>query len=132
MAVVKVAELPASVPYGCKIAPVAQGFETAGAGDELVARLDGDGCCNRYARIAWEPVAALLVEAIQTVGEDFAELRDWIQIQNAPEQVRTEATRLIYEGMNWAPGTNSVSDGEHRLCAMRAQGVIEVGVFLCE
>lgn len=126
--------LPVSIPDRCSAA-LRLGLDRWRRGDEalLLAALEsyGERCC--YGVADWSAVASALVQAVGiSGGRSAAGMVDALEGLGLAEPTLSLCRDWVAEGPSWAPGLPYVSDGEHRLCAMRAQRVHQVVVFNAE
>lgn len=128
--IVRIRDLPPSVPMSCRVAISNRiSGNKVGDVDRLLQALETQACC--YSGRDWHVRAKATTQALRAVGgTSGASLVAHIRANNSDPLVVADACDLIEDGINWRRGMKWVSGGEHRLCAMRDQGVSEVVVYL--
>lgn len=98
---------------------------------ELFARLrDRDFAVCPYHQADWQAIAQTALEftAAQATGDEAMAER-LSTMQHLDEEDRQWARDLLYDHIAWSEGNTALTNGQHRLCAMRAAGVTHVPVY---
>ncbi|MER5226419.1 hypothetical protein [Streptomyces flaveus] len=106
-----------------------QGLQVARA--ELFASLsEDDFAACPYHQADWQAIArtALDIAAAHGAGDEETAER-LATLQHLDETDRPWAHDLLHDHIHWDSGDTALTNGQHRLCAMRAAGVTHVPVY---
>jgi hypothetical protein len=78
----------------------------------------------RYHQHDWQAIAAASVELLEALGptSDFDEVVDRATALIDEKADREQLISLFSDPIKWAPGETSITNGQHRTCALKATG----------
>jgi hypothetical protein len=85
---------------------------------------DDDFASCRYHQHDWRRIADASVELLEALGptSDFDEVVDRAAVLIDVEADRKELIFLFSDPIKWTPGASSITNGQHRTCALKAAG----------
>jgi hypothetical protein len=135
MQVVAVADLPwAHNPYECAHADrfeatrklYGEALDTEGpTGAHFFLSLDEDAFAScRYHQYDWRAIAAASIELFETLDSksQHSEIVDRASVLLANEADRGLLVSLFSDPIKWSPGATAITNGQHRICALKAAG----------